>query len=155
MKSASIFVLLLLVPQLLWANTVVPKYTPECIAMAIGKEMKITLNEEIPLPDMNYSSQTNLVDFQNAVEAQVGFRPDMFLNIYVPTENDIYVVDEAAMYKNGRTIDDVIAHELVHFFQVKYEGSLVPSDYEEEEATFLQTWFRQKFMEQGANPCAY
>jgi hypothetical protein len=137
------------------ADVVRPKYPLSCTAAVIAKEMKVTLKDDIPLPTVKYASEVLLVDFQNAVEPQWGFRPDVILNVYVAAANDIYVLDGAADYAGtDRTIDDVLAHELVHFVQVQYKGTLVPDDFSEYEAVLLQQWYRQKFMEQGEDPCA-
>ncbi len=153
----SLMTVVFLLPSFALAGAVRPKHSLECVAHAISKEMKIKeLDANKALPQLHYESETALADFQDAVEPPWGFRPDVFLNVYVIEQNAIYLMDDDQYYtKYARFIDDSLAHELVHYFQVVYQKTLVPDDASEQEAVFLQTWFRQKFMEQKQDPCSY
>lgn len=128
-------------------GTARPRYSRECIVRAVAWKKKVTLREDIPLPSVRYGSETPAEEFNDAVEPQWGMRPDIVLNVYVFRFNRIYLLDDAAYYmKMGRFIDDSLAHELVHFLQVKYKDVTEMGDAEEWEAVDIQTWFRGTYM---------
>jgi len=129
-------------------------YSPECILQSLAKEKNITLRDDMPV--IFLESQTPLKQFQDAVEPQWKLRPDMFLNAYIAHLNQIYLMDEKAYYvKHGRFVDDSLAHELMHYLQVKYKGASLEGadDSLESEAVDVQTWFREEFMKTGKSPC--
>lgn len=130
-------------------------HSPDCILQAIAMKKHITLRAEIPSPEIFVQSKTSLQQFQDAVEPQWNIRPDEFTNVYVYRLNEIYLIDEAGYYQtHNRFIDDSLAHEFVHFLQVKYQNADLNSDESLEfEAVDIQTWFRETFMRKGLSPC--
>lgn len=138
-------------------ETVSLKYSPECIFAAILKYKNRSINPSIPLPIIFVESKTSFGQMQDAVEPQWGFRPEAFPNVYVAARNEIYLMDEADYYRRtNRFLDDSLAHELTHFFQVKYQNAdLMAGDESlEPDAIDVQTWFRETFMTTGKSPCA-
>lgn len=132
------------------------KYSPECIFKAILKYKKREPNQAISLPVIFVESRTPLQQFQDAIEPQWNFRPDSFLNAYVASLNEIYLLDKADYYRRtDRFIDDSLAHELTHYFQVKYQNANLADgdDSLEPDAVDVQTWFRETFMKAGRSPC--
>jgi hypothetical protein len=132
-------------------------YSPECIFTAVAKRMQVAPSDILPFPKIHFESQTTLKEFQDAVEPQWGFRPDVILNVYIIATNEIYLIDDATYYrKNNRFIDDSMAHELVHYVQVKYQNLDLTQwgDVLESDAVSVQTWLRETFMETGKSPCS-
>jgi len=126
------------------------KHDPKLILEAVARRMGVTLRPEIPLPAIRLESRTQLLRMQVAADQQWGFRPPVFLSIYAAASNEIYLIDEAALYeKYPRTLDDSFAHELVHYFQAKYRKDRSDSEWSEIEAMAIQTWFRNEFMAPG------
>ncbi len=81
----------------------------------------MTLRPEIPVPAIFVASTTPLAQFQDAIEAQWRFRPDVVLNTYAIARNEIYLYDGAAYFaQRNRTLDDSLAHEFVHYLQAQY-----------------------------------
>lgn len=104
------------------------------------------LNPTIPLPKFYFASQTPLVQFQDAIEKQWGFRPDIFTNAYAVVNNEIYIMDDFDYYETQkRCMDDSVAHELVHYIQAKYLGWDLNDESLEWDAIEIQTQFREKF----------
>ncbi|MBI5622779.1 MAG: hypothetical protein HY924_03270 [Elusimicrobia bacterium] len=135
-----------------WATL---KYDPACILATVADMMGLTLKDEIPAPALRLESDTPLKRFQDAVAPQWGMRPDMFLNAYTPPTNEVYLMADAAYYsKLKRFLDDSLAHEYVHFFQVKYKDFPMDqfSDAEEGEAVGYQTRFRDEYLTPGIVP---
>lgn len=124
-------------------------YPEADILAAVAWNMGTTLRTEIPLPKIIMSSQVSLKDFQDYVEPQWGFRPGAVSNIFIAARNEIYIIDEADYYrKMRRYIDDSLAHEYVHYIQIRYKNARFdPNDeYMESEAVHVQTWFRDGFL---------
>ena len=137
-------------------NYVQPKYDLQCTFAGVLAIMGKTAKPEIPMPALYLEQRTPLKQFQDAVEPQWKMRPDMFLNVYVADQNAVYVMNEAEYYnKLGRFVDDSIAHELVHYVQVKYKGIRIEDfdDSLEGEAIEVQTEFRERYMKAGVSPC--
>ena len=133
-----------------------PKHDLQCIFTGVLAIMGKTAKPEIPMPALFLQDKTPLKQFQDAVEPQWKMRPDMFLNVYVADQNAVYVMNEAGYYaKLGRFVDDSIAHELVHYVQVKYKGIRIEDfdDSLEGEAIEVQTEFRERYMKTGVSPC--
>jgi hypothetical protein len=100
---------------------------------------------EIPFPKVFFESTTPLKQFQDAIEKQWGFRPDVFTNSFAVDNNEIYILDEADYYsKNKRCMDDSIAHELTHYLQVKYQNWDLSDESLEWDAIEIQTQFRNE-----------
>ena len=128
-----------------------PRYDTACILSAVASQMGVTLRGDVPVPQVFYGSNTPLKQLQDAVEPQWGFRPDVFANVYVFARNEIYLWDDAAYYvRMKRSIDDSLAHELVHFIQVKYQNASFAGGGEdlESQAVHVQTWFRENHIQQ-------
>ncbi|MFA6317067.1 MAG: hypothetical protein WC943_06580 [Elusimicrobiota bacterium] len=139
-------------PAKRWAKL---KYDPACVLATVADMMGITLKADIPAPAVLIESETPLKRFQDAVEGQWKMRPDMFLNAYTPQTNEVYLMADASYYeKLKRFLDDSLAHEYVHFFQVKYKNFPIDefSDAEEGQAIDYQTRFRDEYMTPGIVP---
>lgn len=109
--------------------------TLEYVARAMG----VKLRSEMPLPTIHLASVTPLARFQDAIEAQWGFRPHLIANAYVVARNEIYLDDSADYYRRrGRTLDDSLAHELVHYLQAQYLHQDLGDDSCEMEAVVIQ-----------------
>lgn len=140
-------------PKQRWAA---PRYDARCVLEGVLAIMNLPARPEIPLPPVFLESKTPLKKYQDAVEPQWGFRPDRFANVYAAARNEIYLVDEAGYYERlKRFVDDSLAHELVHFVQVKHKAIPITEFDEsmESEAVAVQTEFRERFMKKGASPC--
>ena len=99
-------------------------YAPGEILAAVAGEMGMTLRRDVKLPAILMSSETPLKRFQDAVERQWSIRPEQILNAYAVSTNEIYLLDEPGYYvRLRRSIDDSLAHEYVHFIQVRYKGN--------------------------------
>jgi hypothetical protein len=137
-------------------NYVQPKYDLQCIFTGVLAIMDKQAKADIPMPALYLENRTPLKQFQDAVEPQWGMRPDVFLNVYAADQNAVYVMNEAEYYRKlGRFVDDSIAHELVHYVQVKYKGIRIEDfdDSLEGEAIEVQTEFRERYMKAGVSPC--
>lgn len=103
----------------------------------------LEMRSDIPFPKFYFQSSTPLKQFQDAIEKQWGFRPDVFTNAFAVENNEVYILDEADYYKkNKRCMDDSIAHELTHYLQVKYQNWDLSDESLEWEAIDVQTQFR-------------
>ena len=113
----------------------------------VAEMMNLELRPGIAPPALQYQSTTPLKKFQDTLEPQWGFRPDAFTNAYSWGSNEIFLMDDEAYYQTeGRCIDDSLAHELVHFFQVRYRGyDLTKDEFAELEAVDLQTRYRAQY----------
>lgn len=110
--------------------------------------MGIALRQEIPAPKVLFESKTSLSRLQAAAERHWGFRPQVFVSAFLPTANEIYLIDDAAAYdKREGSLDDALAHEFVHYLQAKYRKAMLQTDGSEFEAVAIQTWFRAEYVE--------
>ena len=143
---------LLALIQLAWAEPIQPKYSETCILETVADHMRVTLNPGVPAAEIVYASQTTLKEFQDDIESQWGYRPDVITNAYVTNRDRIYLIDDSKYYgKFGRTIDDSVAHELTHFIQVRYQKKdLGDNESTEREAVEIQHWFRDSYMKPGS-----
>jgi hypothetical protein len=123
-------------------------HDPQFILQAVAGRMGITLRRDVPVPKLLLESKTPLSRLQAAAERQWGFRPQVFVSAFASTANEIYLIDDAAIYEKRKgTLDDALAHEFVHYLQAKYRKAMLQSDWSEFEAVVLQTWFRAEYME--------
>ena len=123
-----LFLLLLLVSKVHAYENVQLKHSPEFVFQSVLKIMAIEKDSHISFPTIVLEKETNLKEFQKDVEPQWGMKPDFITNVFVAALNKIYLLDEKRYYEeNGRCIDDSLAHELVHFVQVKYRN--IPIEY--------------------------
>jgi len=129
-------------------NLVRPQIDPECILKIIAKRMNTQLRPEIPAPTLHFESESDIKEFQDAIEHWWGMRPELISNVFIPRSNQIYLIDDESYYSRvKRSIDDSLAHEYVHFIQVQYKGyDLRTDDTAEYEAIDIQTWFRDTFV---------
>jgi hypothetical protein len=105
-----------------------------------------TKRADVPLPTFHFQSTTPLKQFQDAIEKQWGFRPDVFTNAFALENNEIYIMDEAEYYrKSERCMDDSVVHELTHYVQVKYLNWDLNDESLEWDAIEVQTQFREEF----------
>jgi hypothetical protein len=124
------------------------QHDPQFILEAVAKRMGVVLRPDIPPPTIRLESRTPLARLQAAAERQWGFRPKVFTTTYATASNEVYLIDEAALYDNyGGTLDDSLAHELVHYIQARYLGDRFTTDWSETEAVAVQSWFRREYME--------
>ncbi len=122
------------------------KYSTEFIFKQVLIRKNKNFDAQIPMPQFFYASSTPLVQFQDAIEKQWGFRPDVFTNAFANDRNEIYILDEAEYYKkNQRCMDDSVAHELTHFVQSRYQNFDLNDESLEMDAVDVQTWFRENF----------
>jgi len=78
-------------------------------------------------------------------------RPARFTAFYMPEWNEIYLIDDATQYeRRGGTLDDALAHELVHYLQARYRRDALDTDWAELEAVQIQHWFRAEYMQGNA-----
>jgi hypothetical protein len=124
------------------------RFHPRVILEAVAQRMQVTLRPDVPMPAIYVESATPLRQFQDAIEVQWRARPSLVTNAYAIGRNEIYLSDDAAFYgRLGRTLDDSLAHELVHYIQAKYLNDDLSSDWCEGQAAEIQHWFRAAFVE--------
>jgi hypothetical protein len=122
-------------------------HDPQWILKAVADRMGVQMHPAIPLPEILFESETPLTRMQAAAERQWGFRPQVFANAYAADENRIYLIDDADFYERiGRTLDDALAHEFVHYLQATYLKDEFKSEWSEATAIALQSWFRKEHM---------
>lgn len=135
------------------------RFPMRCTLAAVAKKRNIQLSDSVPAPILYFESSTSVDVFKAAVKQQGHDFPQEFSNAYVYVEgkNDIFLIDNPSYYaRHGRHIDDSLAHELVHYLQVRYQKyDLNAEEFAELEAVDLQTWYRDTFMtpENGPSPC--
>jgi hypothetical protein len=123
------------------------QYDPQFILEAVAERMGVALRPDIPPPAIRFESRTALERLQAAAERQWGFRPAVFTTTYATATNEVYLIDEARLYEQyGGTLDDSLAHELVHYIQAHYLGDRFTTDWSEAEAVAIQHWFRHELM---------
>ena len=124
------------------------QHDPQFILEAVASRMGIARRPELALPAIRLESRTPLERFQAAAERQWGFLPQVFTTTYASAGNEIFLIDEPALYaRYGGTPDDSLAHELVHYLQSRYRRDDFKTDWSESEAVAIQTWFRKEYME--------
>jgi hypothetical protein len=122
------------------------RFDPRFILEEVARHLNVRLDPAMPLPAIFLESTTPLGQFQDAIEAQWGFRPRAFTNAYVIEHNEIYLTDNARYYvPHDRTLDDSLAHELAHYLQRSYFEGDPGSDWCEFEAIRVQERFRAAF----------
>jgi len=122
------------------------RFAPRFILEAVAQRMQVTLREDVPLPAIFVESTVPLRQFQDAIEPQWAFRPPLVSNVYSIATNEIYLTDDASFYRRfRRTLDDSLAHELVHYVQARYHREDLTTDAVELQATEIQRWFRETY----------
>lgn len=102
--------------------------------------MRCEINENIPKPKIVTDEDLTLKEFSNLL----GYDDDFFSAMcpyYFHKENMILIIMESRL--------DSLAHEFVHYFQVKYKNADFEMDYvdnNEFEAVHIQHWFKEKYM---------
>lgn len=127
-------------------KTVKPKYSFDFVLEKVLEYKKLERKSSIINPKIYYKSQIKLKQFQDAIEKQWGQRPKEITNAYAIDNNEIYLLDDAEYYqRTNRCLDDSLAHEIVHFVQVKYQNFDINDESLEWDAVDIQTWFRENF----------
>lgn len=132
------------------------KYSVECLASLVASRMNVVLRSEIAFPRIVHESEITLPEFQDVVEPWWGFRPGAITNVYIPTREEIYLIDDPEYYRKfSRYLEDSLAHELAHFIQVRYLNAdlKAPDDSLESQAIDIQTWLRETHLRDGSVPC--
>jgi hypothetical protein len=118
----------------------------------VARDLGIELRDDIPRPRIRLASETPLREFQDAIEAQWHVRPPLVFNVYVIARNEIFLDDTSDYYRRRhRTLDDSLAHELVHYLQVRYQNDDLATDASELEASTVQAAFRDAHFPALAN----
>jgi len=122
------------------------RFDPQFVLEVVAERMQVKLRADVPLPAVFVESTTPLRQYQDAMEAQWRFRPPLVSNAYSIERNEIYLSDDAGFYRRlKRTIDDSLAHELVHYIQARYFGEDLSTDGCEVQAVEVQRWFRDEY----------
>lgn len=119
------------------------KYSLDFLLEKSLEMKKLTKRDDVEVPKFYFKSSTPLKQFQDAIEKQWGFRPDVFTNAFAVDNNEVYILDDAEYYRrNKRCMDDSVVHELVHYIQVKYQNWDLSDESLEWDAIDKQTEFR-------------
>lgn len=122
------------------------KYPLDFLLEKVLEKKKLKRNNNIPFPKVFMESSTPLKQFQDALEKQWGFRPDVFTNAFSVINNEVYISDDADYYEaHERCMDDSVVHELAHYVQVKYLNWDLSDESLEWDAIEIQTEFRNEF----------
>lgn len=125
------------------AATASLRYSPTFTLERVAQRLGVTLRPDIPAPAIFFESSTPLRQFQDAIAAQWGFRPRVFGNAYALARNEIYLIDDPALYARlGGTLDESLAHEFVHYLQVRYQKADLADPSCESDAIAVQLWYR-------------
>ncbi len=151
-----IFIILLLVPSAYAAEPMRSRYSAECILKAIAAYMRSEV--KVAIPKIIYQSETTVEEFQKLGRANFmgGSPPDTVLTMYAYEPNIIFLRDGPENYRDGKYIEDSLAHELAHFIQVRIRGESAdndPMDLLEGEAVGVQFWFRENYLQKNIPPC--
>jgi hypothetical protein len=112
----------------------------------VARRMEVKLRPDVPLPAIFVESTVPLRQYQDAMEVQWRFRPPLVSNAYAIERNEIYLSDDPSFYRRlKRTIDDSLAHELVHYIQAQYFNEDLSTDGCEVQAVEVQRWFRDEY----------
>ncbi|MBI3298251.1 MAG: hypothetical protein HYZ75_08815 [Elusimicrobia bacterium] len=129
------------------------RHEPKCVLEAVAFAMNVRLDPSIAPPPIRLETETPLAEFADALQPQWGSRPEVFTNAYSPSADRIFLIEDAGYYgRLKRDIADSLAHEYVHFIQVRYKGLPISQfgDSEESEAVHVQTWFRDHYIRGSA-----
>lgn len=122
------------------------RYNLDFILQQVLINKNIAFRTDLAIPQVYFESSTSLKQFQDAVEPQWGFRPDVFTNAYSISKNEVYISDDASYYeKLERCMDDSVAHEFTHYVQAKYQNFDLNDESLEWNAVDVQTWFRNTY----------
>src|SRR5262245_54477953 len=66
------------------------RYTPQFVLEKVLERKGREFDPSKPVPVIHFASQTPLGEFQDAIEPQWGFRPDVITNAYAVAANGIY-----------------------------------------------------------------
>lgn len=139
-------VLFTLAGSLSFAQIARPKDATKVIMERILTYKNLIFDPLKPIPEIRYSSETELIDFQNDIEPQWGFKPNVITNAFIWKQNRIYLLDDSKYYEStSRCIDDSLAHELTHFIQYAYRGWDLNDESLEWDAVDTQTWYRENY----------
>lgn len=123
----------------------------DCVLQLIAPKMNTTIDPLKEKPRIRPETNTPLKDYQDSIEKFWGFRPDVFVNVFNPLQNEIFIMSQRHYYESkNRSVYDSLAHELVHYIQHSYHGAdfTVGDDSLEMQAIDVQTWFRDTYRNQ-------
>lgn len=120
-------------------------------------------------PRVRPRSATPIEDFRRALARQyadagadpaaLGASRAAFTNLYAVASDEVFLLDAPGDYARLgglRSPEDALAHEFVHFLQVRYYGytprTLGEDPGAESQAVEYQNWFRETFVKTGAPP---
>lgn len=130
----------------------------EALLRAAASQMRVALRSDIAKPKLRLETQTSLVDFQDAMQAQWKDRPPVFTNAYSVERNEIFLIEDAGYYQRLKRLpDDSLVHEFVHFLQVRYKGARLDEnpDEWEHEAIHVQSWAREALFARADGSCPW
>jgi hypothetical protein len=119
-----------------------------CVFRLVSTLMTVQLPPSLPLPEVRPEGIAELEELKAVTKRLWGFEVPKFINIYDPEKNIIYLFRDFNFYhSHKRSIYDSLAHEFVHFVQVKVRKTPLShfSDAEENEAINIQNQFRNRF----------
>jgi len=124
------------------------RHDPAFVLHAVAARMGIELSPDIPIPALLLESTTPPERWRAAAEGHWGMSTAAFTSFYTPDRNEIYLIDQAALHeRRGGSLDDALAHELVHFLQAQYRQDALHTDWAEMEAVQIQQWFRAEIVQ--------
>jgi len=130
------------------ASSMTLHHNPDFVLRAVAARMGVELLPEIPLPAVLLESSTAPERWRAATEQHWGMRSPVFTSFYAADQNEIYLIDDTVSHeRRGSSLDDVLAHELVHYLQARYRRGALHTDWAELEAVQIQRWFRAEFMQ--------
>tara|TARA_Y100001935_G_scaffold254505_1_gene263765 strand:+ start:246 stop:743 length:498 start_codon:yes stop_codon:yes gene_type:complete len=139
-----------------FAKTAEFTFSPHCTLTSVLNHLHLKYDPSLVRPEIVLQSEIPFSEFQDLIEKKWNLRPKGFLNIYMPKENKIFLVDDIEYYqKTGRFMDDSLAHEFTHYIQVVYQKTDLDgsSDKLEQEAIDVQNWYRESFLNTQKSPC--
>ena len=121
--------------------------TPRQILVAVARRLDVDLRPNVPPPLVRLESHTPLEHFQDAIEAQWKSRPGVFSNAYATATNEIFLADRRVPGSTrGAALDEMLAHEMVHYIQSRYWRIDLNSEWAEVQACQVQNWFRDTYL---------
>lgn len=114
----------------------------DSIMAIVAERMNVKLNKNIPKPRIITDSEITTQEFSKLL----GYPEDYFTAVcpyYFHKQNTILVLKESRL--------DTLAHEFVHYFQIKYQNADIDNnqactDALESQAVYIQHWFKDEYM---------
>lgn len=121
------------------------------IMRIVAEQMNIKLDESIPKPKIITEKEITLDEF-NRRAYEFSKKAGCPLSVYIKNMCPMYFGEENEILLTLNVKLHSLAHELVHYFQIKYrhdDPTYDPYDALEREAILLQKWFEKKYLKQG------